>query len=228
MIRRGLLLTQTFGACLTAALGVITFFRSYCHAWMWGQASVRVCLANGAVKVWHADVGEGSTSKLIRERTWPGVRWEMRCDSSSGYFYNPKLGLRWLPQGVHGPRDVILPGQKVPEGVIFVEPSFRVEHYVRISLWVPLLLLSAMPSAALVLFVLAWAKRRHRRAQGLCVSCTYDLTGNVSGVCPECGSLTPRSLEVQPTGAVVVILAGAMLCGALVPLHSLLLVLRQG
>jgi hypothetical protein len=26
-----------------------------------------------------------------------------------------------------------------------------------------------------------------RRLQGRCVRCDYDLTGNVSGVCPECG-----------------------------------------
>jgi hypothetical protein len=27
-----------------------------------------------------------------------------------------------------------------------------------------------------------------RRKRGLCVKCAYDLTGNVSGVCPECGT----------------------------------------
>ena len=26
-----------------------------------------------------------------------------------------------------------------------------------------------------------------RREQGLCLACGYDLTGNLSGVCPECG-----------------------------------------
>ena len=30
--------------------------------------------------------------------------------------------------------------------------------------------------------------RREREANGQCVRCGYDLTGNVSGVCPECGS----------------------------------------
>ena len=29
--------------------------------------------------------------------------------------------------------------------------------------------------------------RRERRPAGLCRKCGYDLTGNVSGVCPECG-----------------------------------------
>ena len=29
--------------------------------------------------------------------------------------------------------------------------------------------------------------RRWRRKRGLCLNCGYDLTGNVSGRCPECG-----------------------------------------
>ena len=32
--------------------------------------------------------------------------------------------------------------------------------------------------------------RDRRRTAGLCPSCSYDLTGNVSGVCPECGKAT--------------------------------------
>ena len=32
-----------------------------------------------------------------------------------------------------------------------------------------------------------------RRERGLCTHCRYDLTGNESGVCPECGT------EVQPS-----------------------------
>ena len=31
-----------------------------------------------------------------------------------------------------------------------------------------------------------------RRREGLCVRCGYDLTGNVSGTCPECGTVVPR------------------------------------
>ena len=31
-------------------------------------------------------------------------------------------------------------------------------------------------------------KKRRRRKHGLCVKCAYDLTGNESGICPECGT----------------------------------------
>ena len=30
---------------------------------------------------------------------------------------------------------------------------------------------------------------RKRREKGLCTRCGYSLTGNTSGVCPECGTL---------------------------------------
>jgi len=40
-------------------------------------------------------------------------------------------------------------------------------------------------------FLERWfARDRMRRAKGLCRNCGYDLTGNVSGVCPECGEAT--------------------------------------
>jgi hypothetical protein len=37
-----------------------------------------------------------------------------------------------------------------------------------------------------------WGVRRRRRASGLCLACGYRLTGNVSGVCPECGTPVRR------------------------------------
>lgn len=49
-------------------------------------------------------------------------------------------------------------------------------------------LLAAMP--LLVGFIAAlrtWHRRRQRRRRNQCIPCGYDLTGNTSGVCPECG-----------------------------------------
>lgn len=40
------------------------------------------------------------------------------------------------------------------------------------------------------------ARRITRRAlSGLCFGCGYDLTGNISGICPECGQATARHLD---------------------------------
>ena len=36
--------------------------------------------------------------------------------------------------------------------------------------------------------LIRWGKQRERVKRGLCPTCGYDFTGNVSGVCPECGT----------------------------------------
>ena len=45
---------------------------------------------------------------------------------------------------------------------------------------------------AATLALRGWEGRRHlrkaRRRSGVCAECGYDLTGNVSGKCPECGA----------------------------------------
>lgn len=48
-----------------------------------------------------------------------------------------------------------------------------------------------MISAAYPLFVFIRGplRRRRRRRRGLCLTCGYNLTGNTSGRCPECGTL---------------------------------------
>jgi hypothetical protein len=55
-----------------------------------------------------------------------------------------------------------------------------------IPLWMIFLLFAAYPIAT---FSRAPIRRWRRRRKGLCVECGYDLTGNVSGVCPECGAV---------------------------------------
>jgi DMSO/TMAO reductase YedYZ heme-binding membrane subunit len=71
------------------------------------------------------------------------------------------------------------------------------------SLWVLFLGRVPRPASIAVAFALvaagvyvAWRierpreLRRLRRERGQCVRCGYDLRGNVSGVCPECGGAT--------------------------------------
>ena len=53
---------------------------------------------------------------------------------------------------------------------------------VSIPLWIPFLLI-AIPT------VIAW-RRGRPPPHGHCKNCGYDLTGNVSGRCPECGEAT--------------------------------------
>jgi len=50
-----------------------------------------------------------------------------------------------------------------------------------------LFLLFALPSAV-KLFVFVWRRWPKRSRVGYCSECKYDLAGNTSGVCPECGT----------------------------------------
>ena len=45
---------------------------------------------------------------------------------------------------------------------------------------------------------LPYYERQQRRAKGFCATCGYDLKGNVSGVCPECGAPVKSEPERPP------------------------------
>jgi len=63
----------------------------------------------------------------------------------------------------------------------FVELS-----YVRMPFWIPVFVLLFHPVRTIVTG--PWLQRRRRR-RNQCVNCGYLLTGNTSGICPECGTL---------------------------------------
>lgn len=54
-----------------------------------------------------------------------------------------------------------------------------------IPLWCPIVLLGTYPTIA---FIRGPLCRWRRLNKGMCIKCGYDLTGNVSGICPECGN----------------------------------------
>ena len=56
-----------------------------------------------------------------------------------------------------------------------------------VPLWFVVLVLALPPAAWAVRFVRR-RRRRRRVAAGRCIVCGYDLTANVSGMCPECGT----------------------------------------
>jgi predicted RNA-binding Zn-ribbon protein involved in translation (DUF1610 family) len=69
---------------------------------------------------------------------------------------------------------------------IFWKP--HITGWVVFPLWMPFLAV-AIPTAFL------WHRDRRRIPPGHCQACGYDLTGNVSGKCPECGEKTTTSTE---------------------------------
>jgi hypothetical protein len=69
------------------------------------------------------------------------------------------------------------------------------------AIWVPLWFLSVIFGLfPLISFVRGPFRRwRHRhRREGHCEKCDYDLTGNLSGVCPECGIPIKPGESTQP------------------------------
>jgi hypothetical protein len=55
------------------------------------------------------------------------------------------------------------------------------------------------PSAVFPFLYIAIRIRRRRRSPfACCTTCSYNLTGNTSGVCPECGTPNPEKSEVTP------------------------------
>jgi hypothetical protein len=75
----------------------------------------------------------------------------------------------WLPP-IRSSPTILLPSYGTANGLSL-----------RVPLWIPFLIF-AMPTT-----YLWWRDRRRRIPPGHCRKCGYDLTGNVSGICPECG-----------------------------------------
>jgi hypothetical protein len=66
-------------------------------------------------------------------------------------------------------------------------------HVAVIPIWL-LALLVAVPTVRL------WRRDRRRRP-GHCQRCSYDLTGNTSGICPECGAPAPHARHGAELGS---------------------------
>jgi hypothetical protein len=74
------------------------------------------------------------------------------------------------------------------------------------AIFIPLWILAALLAGPAV-----WALHRDRPAKpGCCRRCGYDLTGNISGVCPECGMRAEGSPR-RPTASVASLLTIALL-----------------
>ena len=67
---------------------------------------------------------------------------------------------------------------------VFHRPKLFLEGDGRWSALIPLWMIF-LPTAVLTMFLWRWSRYRH---PGHCRKCGYDLTGHVSGKCPECGT----------------------------------------
>ncbi len=77
--------------------------------------------------------------------------------------------------------------QNVPSGLYFRSHKMVVPFVFLLAFSV---VLAAYP---VIVFTRGPLRRRRRKRKGLCLTCGYDLTGNESGVCSECGTEIERS-----------------------------------
>jgi hypothetical protein len=71
------------------------------------------------------------------------------------------------------------------ENASFVSIGPQQTYWVRVPCWSILMLAAVWPLGDVLRGPL---RRRRRRHRGECEQCGYSLRGNVSGVCPECGT----------------------------------------
>ena len=122
------------------------------------------------------------------------LHWELRSDKDSwdrckAWHFQPDvsstesrfLGFRFFKRT--GGED-----HRREDGRPFSDPPsfvrYRDHAWVSASTWLALAILAMYPTIA---FIRGPVRRWRRRRKGLCIGCGYDLTGNVSGVCSECG-----------------------------------------
>ena len=67
---------------------------------------------------------------------------------------------------------------------LFPSPSYKLIYRVPYVLGWAALLFAILP----LVWCVKWFKGRKRAMAGKCTKCDYDLTGNTTGKCPECGT----------------------------------------
>ena len=119
----------------------------------------------------------GQTQVAVGLPGFTYIDWDLGMISS---WYSPALAVHFSDALDVGFRDVTTDVAGTP-----AHDSYAQSWSVAVKPLPVAFLFALLPSAR----VLAASLRRPRAQRGLCPRCRYDLTGNVSGVCPECGEV---------------------------------------
>jgi len=122
-------------------------------------------------RMWRVSLSEGTVNVLVAGSGVYADSLQRRYDTGSGGFivhptyHSDCLGLRLPSIERHG--------------------RLRDALGINIPLWIPFGLFTTLTS------VLFWRDRRTAKP-GNCLHCGYNLTGNESGICPECSTPVPK------------------------------------
>lgn len=168
MIRKVVTVGLTTGAVVSAVLWVGTSRRPIRRSWPMREPMPQVilALANGSASLMFLSTDDSAAlSRGVLFALGP-LRYERYSSDFVPAF----------------PRDP----QQTSQIVASRDPSRNLTTTTLVfPLWAPFVACIAYPAVA---FMRGPVRRWRRRRKGLCINCGYDLTGNVSGVCPECGS----------------------------------------
>ena len=181
MARRLLNLLSVMSLALFAAVVVLWVRSAFAPAtWIVSAGKDQAVLVRSAGR--SLQVGRQSVEPLAA--AGDGVTVDLSEPGSLGYrapgavgsfatgWYDPRGGIWWS-----GTTNVVIRSS-----------LYRIRcQRLRVPYWLLAVVTAVLPAAHGA--ALAWQRRRRerRRMHTLCPACGYNLTGNVSGVCPECG-----------------------------------------
>ena len=143
--------------------------------WAGVAISLLFVVAWSASLRWQCEYGRAS-----QYHHWSLILANGRCGGSVAIFDDPQIsGSGWVVRQAPRRVDWLPWFASVDHGSRFPSPPWR-GHAILLPLWMPFLIV-AIPTAYL------WWIGRRRVPPGRCQRCGYDLTGNISGTCPECG-----------------------------------------
>ena len=175
MVRRGIIILLAFATAATTTLFLVSFaevVRWKCHRSQ--RRHVCIELRDGNVFLHYMYSDYEPFLDTIDEHEVGYQRWLGHYVVSHAESEHP-----WNPEEGESPTPMV---------------TYAWSHRVGWPLAIFIVVLGAYPAIA---FSRGPLRRWHRRRLGRCLKCGYDLSGNVSGVCPECG--TPVSGGVPPT-----------------------------
>jgi len=165
MIRKAIIVLLALGALGTYLLS----FADYSFRW-WERNGAGKVVGDITVVVKHGSVIISKRDAF--NRTTPAWPRDISLPPAGGRFSYA----RYVPHQIH--RDAA--------------PSYTMNTVTQINLAFVFVVFALYPTIA---FLRGPLRRWRRRRNGLCIKCGYDLRGNVTETCPECGTAQSRRDE---------------------------------